>query len=99
MKGNLKNIDIPFLHKDLGMLKAGVSINICMNVSLANIKLLTSKEYVTYKQGKECEYWGGKIHSDTFILTIPVTGYWHIVVDTNGLNLQNNVKHLLWIIK
>ena len=47
----------------------------------ANVMLLDSHNFSNYRHGSDFSYRGGLIKRSPYILTVPNTGHWHVVVE------------------
>lgn len=73
-----------FLHADLGYRKAGEIVEFTLT-SGANVRLLDSSNFSSYKNGRKHSYFGGLARKSPTRLGIPRSGHWHAVIDTQGL--------------
>lgn len=73
-----------FLKWDLGHLKAGDVLRITLTRA-ANVRLMTTSNLSSYRNGRRHHYHGGLVRQSPFHLTIPSGGVWHLVVDMAGL--------------
>jgi hypothetical protein len=71
-----------FLHKDLGL--DGEEIVEVTLDSAANVKLMDSSNFSSYRGGRRHEYYGGHITRTPFRIGIPRAGHWHVAVDLGG---------------
>lgn len=51
----------------------------------ANVRLMDSSNFSNYRNGRQNRYYGGLAKQSPIRLTIPNSGYWHVVVDMQGL--------------
>lgn len=73
-----------FIHNDLGQRKAGEIVEITLT-SGANVRLMNSSDFNSYKNGKRHRYIGGLAKQSPLRLQIPNSGHWHVAVDMQGL--------------
>ena len=73
-----------FIHSDLGQRKRGELVEITLT-SGANVRLMDSSNFSSYKNGRQHRYHGGLAKQSPIRLAIPSSGHWHIVVDMQGL--------------
>lgn len=75
-----------FIHSDLGYRQAGDVVEITLSGSAANIRLLDPSNFQAYRSGRQHRYTGGLARQSPVRLQIPNAGYWHVVVDMQGLS-------------
>lgn len=75
-----------FTHYDLGYRPAGETIEVTLSGSAANVRLMDSSNFSSYRNGRAHRYQGGLVKRSPFIVTIPHAGHWHITVDMAGLS-------------
>lgn len=73
-----------FIHNDLGYRKGGEIVQITLS-SGANVRLLDSSNFSSYKSGRRHTYIGGLARRSPVRLQIPRSGHWHVAVDMQGL--------------
>ncbi|PKN48151.1 MAG: DUF1883 domain-containing protein [Deltaproteobacteria bacterium HGW-Deltaproteobacteria-17] len=73
-----------FIHTDLGQRKAGEIVEITLT-SGANVRLMDSSNFSSYKNGRNHQYIGGLARRSPVRLQIPRSGHWHVAVDMQGL--------------
>lgn len=73
-----------FIHTDLGQRKAGEIVEITLT-SGANVRLMDSSNFSSYKNGRSHRYIGGLARRSPIRFQIPRSGHWHVVVDMQGL--------------
>lgn len=74
-----------FTHYDLGNVKRGQIIEIKLEGSAANIRLMSQKNYMLYVKKSRYIYIGGLATKSPTHLRIPNDGHWHVVIDMLGL--------------
>ncbi len=74
-----------FVHHDLGQRKAGEFVEITLKGNTANVRLLDSSNFSSYRNGRRHRYTGGLARGSPVRLQIPRSGQWHVVVDMQGL--------------
>lgn len=74
-----------FTHYDLGHMRGGEIIEVTLQGSAANVRLMDSSNFSSYKSGRSHRYQGGLIKRSPFHLQVPSAGNWHITVDMAGL--------------
>ena len=61
-------------------------VEITLSGNAANVRLLDSSNFNSYRDGRQHRYYGGLARSSPVRLQIPSTGHWHAVVDMQGLS-------------
>lgn len=81
---------------DLGNLKAGERVQVTLQGSAANVRLMDTSNYQSYKSGRKHKYYGGLITKSPVLLGVPSSGHWYVTVDMQGLrgNTRSSVKVL-----
>jgi DNA-binding helix-hairpin-helix protein with protein kinase domain len=74
-----------FIHSDLGFRQAGDVVEITLSGSAANVRLLDSDNFESYRNGRQHRYIGGLAKKSPIRLQIPSSGHWHVAVDMQGL--------------
>lgn len=85
-----------FIHNDLGQRKKGEIVEISLQGSAANVRLIDSSNFSNYKNGRQHRYYGGLAKQSPVRIGIPNSGHWHVVVDMQGLvgNTRASVRIL-----
>ncbi|MEW8376443.1 MAG: DUF1883 domain-containing protein [Candidatus Thiodiazotropha sp.] len=73
-----------FIHTDLGQRKRGEIVEVTLT-SGANVRLMDSSNFSSYKNGRRHRYTGGLAKQSPIRLQIPNNGHWHVAVDMQGL--------------
>lgn len=73
-----------FIHTDLGQRKGGEIVEVTLT-SGANVRLMNSSNFSSYKNGRRHRYTGGLAKKTPVRLQIPSSGHWHVAVDMQGL--------------
>lgn len=73
-----------FIHNDLGYRQAGEIVEITLT-SGANVRLMDSSNFSSYRSGNRHRYIGGLAKRSPLRLQIPSSGYWHVAIDMQGL--------------
>lgn len=73
-----------FIHTDLGQRKGGEIVEVTLT-SAANVRLMNSSNFSSYKNGRRHRYTGGLAKKSPVRLQIPSSGHWHVAVDMQGL--------------
>ena len=74
-----------FTQYDLGNLKGGNIVEISLSGSAANVRLMDSSNFQSYKSGRNHRYIGGLAKQSPIRLQIPSSGHWYVTVDMQGL--------------
>ena len=74
-----------FNHYDLGNLKAGQTVEVTLSGSAANVRLMDSSNFQSFRSGRQHRYVGGLVTRSPARLTVPHSGHWHVTVDMQGL--------------
>jgi hypothetical protein len=74
-----------FIHSDLGFRGAGDVVEVSVSGSGANVRLLDSSNFESYRNGRQHRYYGGLARQSHVRLQIPYDGHWHAAVDMQGL--------------
>ena len=75
----------PYTHYDFPSLKRGSVVEVTLQGSAANVRLLDSTNYGAYKAGRSHHYIGGLVKQSPFRMTVPRDGRWYVTVDLRGL--------------
>lgn len=73
-----------FIHTDLGYRKKGEIVEVTLTAG-ANVRLMDSSNFSSYKNGRQHRYYGGLAKQSPIRLPIPSSGHWHVAVDMQGL--------------
>ena len=73
-----------FIHKDLGHRQRGEIVEVTLT-SGANVRLMNSSDFSSYKNGRRHRYIGGLAKRSPLRLKIPSSGHWHVAIDMQGL--------------
>lgn len=84
-----------FLQYDLGYLKGGEMVEITLTAG-ANVRLMSSSDFSSYKNGRAHRYIGGLATQSPVRLQVPNSGHWYVAVDMQGLrgNTRASVRVL-----
>ena len=74
-----------FIHHDLGQRSGGEIVEIRLSGSGANVRLMDSSNFSSYRAGRSHRYYGGLAACSPVRLAIPHSGHWHVTVDLGGL--------------
>ena len=74
-----------FTHYDLGSKDRGQIVEITLSGSAANVRLMDSSNFQSYRNGRQHRFYGGLVKQSPFRIQIPNSGHWHVTVDMQGL--------------
>jgi hypothetical protein len=74
-----------FIHTDLGQRSQGDVVEVTLQGSAANVRLLDSSNFQRYRRGDRHQMYGGLVKRSPVRLGIPRSGRWHVAVDMQGL--------------
>jgi hypothetical protein len=74
-----------FIHHDLGYRSGGEVVEINLSGSAANVRLMDSSNFSSYRSGRSHRYHGGLAKRSPVRLRIPASGSWVVAVDMQGL--------------
>jgi len=74
-----------FTHYDLGQKSRGDIVQITLSGSAANVRLMDTSNFNSYRAGRSHRYQGGLVKRSPINLQIPRSGHWHVTVDMAGL--------------
>lgn len=76
---------VNYLHTDLGFRKRGEIVRVTLRGNAANVRLMDSSNFSSYKRGRQHRFYGGSVRRSPVNLQIPRSGHWHVCVDLGGL--------------
>jgi hypothetical protein len=74
-----------FNYYDLGNQPRGNIVEVTLSGSAANVRLMDSSNYQSFKSGRKHRYYGGLMRRSPVRIAIPHSGHWHVTVDMQGL--------------
>ena len=74
-----------FIRFDLGKVDAGKTVQVTLSGSVANVRLINSKNIYEYEHGHDYESIGGLVDKALIDMKIPSKDHWFIVIDKEGL--------------
>ncbi len=80
--------EMKFTHYPLNYQERGAVVEITLSGSAANVRLMDSTNFNSYKNGRRHTYHGGLIQRSPARLVVPGSGTWHVTVDMQGLRGQ-----------
>lgn len=81
-----------YLVYDLRHLKRGQRVQVTLSGNAANVRLMDSSNYNSYKSGRSHRYAGGLVTRSPVVLGVPNSGHWYVTVDMNGLRGSTNAS-------
>ena len=74
-----------FTHYHLGHVERGSIVEVTLQGSAANVRLMDSSNFNSYKARRRHHYNGGLAKRSPIRLPVPNSGNWHVTVDMQGL--------------
>jgi hypothetical protein len=74
-----------FNYYELGYLKGGETVEVTLSGSAANVRLMDSSNYQSFKSGRQHRYYGGLMTRSPARIPVPTSGHWYVTVDMQGL--------------
>ncbi|MFZ1743277.1 MAG: DUF1883 domain-containing protein [Pontixanthobacter sp.] len=74
-----------FTHYKLGHLESGSVVEVTLQGSAANVRLMDSSNFSNYKAGRRHTYHGGLVQRSPHRIAVPRAGTWNLTVDMQGL--------------
>lgn len=81
---------------DLGQCRRGERIQVSLQGNSANVRLMDSSNYSSYRSGRRHRYYGGLVKRSPIVLTVPSSGHWYITIDLAGLagSVRSSIRRL-----
>ncbi|MEO0485118.1 MAG: DUF1883 domain-containing protein [Pseudomonadota bacterium] len=79
-----------FSYYDLGNCRSGEIVEVSLDKQ-ANVRLMDSSNYSSFKSGRRHRYYGGLAKRSPASLTVPRAGHWYITIDLGGH--RGSVRH------
>lgn len=81
---------------DLGQCCRGERIQVSLQGNAANVRLMDSSNYSSYRSGRRHRYYGGLVKRSPIVLTVPSSGHWYITIDLAGLagSVRSSIRRL-----
>jgi len=73
-----------FQKYDLGQLRGSEMVEITLKGSAANVKLMDSSNFSSYKSGRKHSYYGGYVTRSPHKISVPRSGRWYVTIDLGG---------------
>ena len=74
-----------FSHYKLGHVAGGSVVEVSLQGSAANVRLMDQSNFNHFKAGRRHRYHGGLVRKSPFRVQVPRSGSWHVTVDMQGL--------------
>ncbi|MCY1644079.1 DUF1883 domain-containing protein [Methylorubrum sp. SL192] len=74
-----------FTKYDFGHLDRGDVVEVTLQGSAANVRLMDSSNFSNYKSGRQHRYTGGLAKQSPVRLVVPNSGHWYLTIDMQGL--------------
>jgi hypothetical protein len=87
---------VNFSYYDLKQRSQGDVVEVTLSGSAANVFLVDSSNFNSYKNGRRYTYFGGNVTRSPARLVVPRSGRWYLVIDLGGYPGQ--VKHSMRIL-
>lgn len=81
-----------YLVWDLKQLKRGQRVKVTLKGNAANVRLMDSSNYNSYRNGRNHRYAGGLVTKSPVVLGVPNSGHWFVTVDMQGLKGSTNAS-------
>lgn len=75
---------------DLGQLKGGEIVEVTLKGNAANVKLMDSSNFSSYKSGRRHNYYGGHVTRSPYKVAVPRSGRWYVTIDLGGYSGKVN---------
>lgn len=75
-------------HYKFDHLTSGDVIEVTLQGSAANVRLMNNSNFQAYRNGRKHQYYGGLVKRSPYRLTVPGSGQWHVTIDMAGLRGQ-----------
>jgi hypothetical protein len=76
--------NMQFQYHDLGQLNGGQIVEITLTGNAANVKLMNSSNFQSYKSNRRHTYYGGYVTRSPYKISIPSSGRWYVTLDLGG---------------
>lgn len=85
-----------FQSYDLGQLNGGEIVEVTLSGNAANVKLMNSSNFSSYKSGRRHTYYGGHVTRSPYRVSVPSSGRWYLAIDLGGYsgNVRSSVRVL-----
>lgn len=85
-----------FQSYDLGTVSSGEIIEVTLKGNAANVRIMDSSNFNSYKAGRQHRYIGGYVTKSPYLATISHSGHWYVAIDLGGYGgrIQSSVRKL-----
>lgn len=73
-----------YAYSDLGNRSGGEIVEITLSGNAANVFLVDSSNYSSFKAGRAYKYYGGHAKRSPIRLAIPKAGHWYVIINFGG---------------
>jgi len=73
-----------FQQYDLGNLQGGQIVEVNLSGNAANVRLMDSSNFSSFKSGKQHRFYGGYVKQSPFRVPVPNSGHWYVAIDLGG---------------
>ncbi|WP_243313743.1 DUF1883 domain-containing protein [Fundidesulfovibrio agrisoli] len=73
-----------FWYNDLGHRSGGEIVEVTLSGDAANVRLMDSSNFSSYKSGRQHRYYGGHATKSPVRLQVPHSGHWYVAIDFGG---------------
>ncbi len=73
-----------FQYYDLGQLNGGEIVEVILSGNAANVRLMDSSNYSSYKNGRRHNFYGGLAKRSPVRIPVPRSGHWYVTIDLGG---------------
>ena len=81
---NFQIQNMQFQYHDLGQLNGGEIVEVTLTGNAANVKLMNSSNFQSYKSNKRHTYYGGYVTRSPYKIPVPSSGRWYVTLDLGG---------------
>jgi hypothetical protein len=75
---------VNFTHYDLGVLSGSEVVEVSLQGTAANVRLMDSSNFSAYRAGRQHRFYGGHARQSPVRLQVPAAGHWYVAVDLGG---------------
>lgn len=79
-----------YSYYDLGHLDKGQIVEVQLTAA-ANVRLMDSSNYSSYKNGRRHRYYGGYVKRSPYKIVVPNAAHWYVTIDLGGY--AGSVRH------
>ncbi len=73
-----------FQQYDLGQLNGGEIVEVTLKGNAANVRLMDSSNFQSFKSGRRHNYFGGHVTRSPYQVAVPRSGRWYVTIDLGG---------------